>query len=135
MPALHASGTSPNFPRGRTVAIVLSVMTALMHIFTGPGYGGPWRPFVTGYLIDIILPASFYFLATIRIARGWRRYGVAALLFTMCCAVELLQFLGHPVFGRTADPLDLAAYAGGIAAALLADRFLVEGGDQTGKSV
>ena len=53
----------------------------------------------------------FLVLGTIRrpvVGSWWFR---AAALFSFGATVELLQELGHPVLGRTADVLDLVAYA------------------------
>jgi hypothetical protein len=101
-------------------------MAGALHLVTGPAYPGPWPSFVRGYLIDIVLPfAMFLVLGTIRRpvvgSPGFR----AAALFSFGATVELLQFLGHPVLGRTADVLDLVAYATGILAGVVFERMVL----------
>jgi len=102
-------------------------MAGALHLVTGPAYSGPWPSFVRGYLIDIVLPfAMFLVLGTIRwpvVGSQWFR---AAALFAFGATVELLQFLGHPVLGRTADMLDLVAYAAGILAGVVFERTVLD---------
>ena len=43
-------------------------------------------------------------------------------VFIVGAAVEVLQYLGVPLFGRTFDPLDLLMYATGAVAALAFER-------------
>lgn len=97
-------------------------------MFTGPQYRGPLRWFVTGYVIDILLPFSSYFLlvAAEEDCAALRRWWVKVLVV---CAVmstaEIAQYAGRPIFGRTYDPWDFAAYAGGALLAAWADRVLL----------
>jgi hypothetical protein len=101
------------------VAICLAV--AALHLVTGPDYGGPFRPFVTGYLMDLLLPFAMVLLLgvgaeSLRVLRPvWRRAG---LVFGVGVVVELCQYWGVPVFGRTFDALDFVMYAFGVGGAV-----------------
>ena len=48
----------------------------------------------------------------------------AAAVFLFGAAVEFLQYLGIPLFGRTFDPLDLLMYAAGASAAVVFERLV-----------
>ncbi len=110
----------------RAVIVAIALTVGALHLVTGPGYRGPWSRFVNGYLIDIALPfAMFLLLGTVRHPIVGRRAFRAALLFSFGSLVELLQYVGYPLFGRTADPLDLVAYAAGIVGALLFERIVL----------
>ena len=110
------------------VVIGVNVAVAVMHLFTGPDYRGPLRLFVTGYLIDLLLPFSAYFLLVAAehtapwLKSGWTK---VAIVVGVMSTAEFAQYLGAPIFGRTFDPLDLVAYAGGALAAAAADRWLI----------
>lgn len=106
-----------------TVAICLAV--AALHLFTGPHYRGPLRAFVTGYLVDLALPFSLVLLLGVGLDRSptLRRPVVrATAVFLLGTTVEILQYVGVPLFGRTFDPLDLLMYATGAIAALAFER-------------
>jgi hypothetical protein len=110
------------------VIIAIALAVAAAHLFTGPSYRGPFRPFVTGYLIDLLLPFSSYFLLvaatdSFRFLSPWHRK-VAIVVAIMSCA-EAAQYFGKPIFGSTYDPLDLIAYAVGAMLAAAADRLLL----------
>lgn len=107
------------------VAIVVPI--ALLHLITGPHYAGPFRDFVNGYLIDILLPMGCYLLLTPRdhqvpLLAPW--FAKAIPVFLLAVGVETLQYFGVPLFGRTFDPLDYLAYAVGVLLAVLLDLVL-----------
>jgi len=111
---------SLNLPR-KPVIVAICVSVAALHLVTGPRYNGPLRPFVTGYLIDLLLPFSLVLLLWLGLARvPVLRSSVsrACLVFCIGAVVELSQYLDVPVFGRTFDPLDLLMYAIGATAAV-----------------
>jgi hypothetical protein len=111
---------SLNLPRRPVVGAICLAVGAL-HLFTGPHYRGPLRAFVTGYLIDLVLPFSLVLLLGVGLDRSprLRRPAVrATAVFLFGAAVEFLQYIGVPLFGRTCDPLDLLMYATGAIAAL-----------------
>jgi len=102
-----------------------AILVALLHLVTGPDYRGPWPMFVNGYAIDILLPMTFYLLLCVR--ESWRRrpWAIKALaIFAAATAVEIAQYYGLPVLGRTYDPLDIAMYALGVALGVSLDRLL-----------
>lgn len=108
------------------VVVGIAILVALLHFPVGPGYKGPWKPFVTGYLIDILLPFAVYLLlGTVRV-EALRRWWIRVLLvFTVGAVSEILQYFGVPIFGRTFDPLDFAAFATGLLAAYAVEKLLL----------
>ena len=111
---------SLNLPR-KPVVVAICLAVGALHLVTGPGYHGPLRPFVTGYLIDLVLPFSLVLLLGVGLEHSpaLRHPMVrATAVFLLGAAVEFLQYLGVPLFGRTFDPVDLIMYAAGAIAAL-----------------
>ena len=111
---------SLNLPR-KPVTVAICASVAALHLVTGQRYNGPLRPFVTGYLIDLLLPFSLVLLLGVGLARvPPLRSSVsrACLVFFIGAIVELSQYFDVPLFGRTFDPFDLLAYAIGAAAAV-----------------
>ena len=95
-------------------------MVAGLHLITGPDYNGPLRPFVTGYLIDILLPFAMYLLLGVQNLEVLQRRLVRVLLvFGVAASSETLQYYGVAIFGRTFDPLDYLMFGIGIAGAAL----------------
>jgi hypothetical protein len=100
-------------------------VVAALHLVTGPQYRGPFRAFVTGYLIDLALPFAMVLLlgegfATVRGLRS--AFARAGLIVLVGVVVEGAQYVGVPLFGRTFDPLDVLAYAVGALAAVAFER-------------
>jgi hypothetical protein len=117
---------SLNLPR-KPVAVAICLAVGALHLFTGPHYRGPLRAFVTGYLIDLLLPFSLVLLLGVGLERSPRlRLPAvrAAAVFLFGAGVEFLQYLSVPLFGRTFDPLDLLMYAIGASAALAFERLV-----------
>jgi hypothetical protein len=101
------------------------VPIAFLHFFTGSAYNGPWPEFVNGYLLDILVPLAFYLLLVLPESPLLRPWSVKALLvFGAGACVEIAQYFGAPILGRTFDPLDFAAYGLGVCLAILLDRLL-----------
>lgn len=113
-----------NLPR-KPVVVAVCLAVAALHLVTGPHYRGPFRVFVTGYLIDLALPFSLVLLLGVARDRA-SVLGLpvtrASVVFLIGAVVELSQYLGIPLFGRTFDPLDLLMYATGATAALAFER-------------
>ena len=108
--------------RKKLIVTCICLAVAAMHLLTGPNYRGPFRPFVTGYLIDIVLPFALvllFGLAADEMRWGFRPVLRWALVFGIGASVEICQFLGIPLFGKTFDPIDFLAYAGGAGLGLL----------------
>lgn len=115
---------SLNLPR-KPVVVAICLAVGALHLFTGPHYRGPLRPFVTGYLIDLVLPFSLVLLLGVGLeaSPALRRPALrATAVFLFGAAVEFLQYLGVHLFGRTFDILDLLMYAAGALAALAFER-------------
>lgn len=113
--------------RRKPVVVAICVVVAALHLFTGPHYRGPLRAFVTGYLIDLVLPFSLVLLLGVGLERTpfLRPPAIrAAAVFLFGAAIESLQYLGVPLFGRTFDPLDFLMYATGVIAALAFERLV-----------
>lgn len=108
----------------------LFVLTAglnMLHV-----HGG----FLTNHCADLVVPALLYVLtrrypersragSVLRIRRLFGRTPESAALwiFTGSAATELSQrYWPHGLFPGTFDPLDIAAYAVGVASCYLADR-------------
>lgn len=102
------------------VIVGIMIFVALLHFVAGRTYRGPWRGFVTGYLLDILVPFAFYLLLNLptiggtRVVKGMAVFGVSLV-------VELLQFYGVPLFGETFDPLDIVMYGLGVLAGVVFD--------------
>ena len=111
---------SLNLPR-KPVVVMICVGVAALHLVTGPTYNGLLRPFVTGHLIDLLLPFSSVLLLGVDPARTpWLRSSIrrALLVFILGAVVECCQYFGVHFFGRTFDPLDLLMYATGVTVAV-----------------
>jgi len=127
MPASHPHQTEAR--RARKIVIVLvALLVAGTQLFTGPSYRGPFRWFITGYAMDILLPFSSYFLLlaaaeTLTMLRHWW-IKVSVVFAVMSCA-EVAQYLGVPIFGQTFDPWDLVAFIGGALMAAATDQILL----------
>ena len=106
----------------KVVVISIVIPVAMLHFLTGSNYRGPYPAFVNGYLIDILLPLSFYFLlclVELPLLRSWVVKSV--LVFGAASSVEIAQFFGVPVFGRTYDPMDFVMYGAGVLLAAILD--------------
>ena len=107
----------------KQIVVGIALGVGLLHFVVGPGYAGPWRGFVRGYLIDILLPFALYLLLSLPAIRCLRHPGArAAVVLGVGVAVETLQFHGVPIFGRTFDPLDLLMYGLGVLAGVVFER-------------
>lgn len=114
---------SLDLPR-KPVVVAVNLAVAALHLVTGPGYHGPLRAFVTGYLIDLALPFALVLLLGLGLERSptLRRPIVrASAVVLLGATIEALQYLGIPIFGRTFDPIDLVMYATGAIAAMVVE--------------
>ena len=113
-------------PVKRIIITVIALTTAGLHLVTGPDYAGPLPLFVNGYLIDVLLPMTFFLLSGLFQAPVisnlyFRLIGV----WTGCAFVEAAQYFGYPLFGSTFDWFDLVAYGSGVMLGLLIERYLL----------
>ena len=109
----------------KSLITIIALAVGLMHFVTGESYRGPFPVFVNGYLIDILLPMTMYFLLGL-IEVKWIQSALfrVATVFLFGCFVETSQYLGYPLFGSTFDPLDVLAYAGGVMLGIFLDLVL-----------
>jgi hypothetical protein len=105
----------------RAFVITLAIIVALLHFVIGPEYKGPFKNFLTGYLIDILLPFFLYFLFTLNINQRTLKIAVGAGIFVFGTVIEYLQYRGLGVFGSTFDPYDFFAYFIGVGSAIVFD--------------
>jgi hypothetical protein len=106
----------------KIVIVSVVIPIALLHFLTGSNYRGPYPGFVNGYLLDILLPLALYLLLCLSgfsLLRSWAVKGI--LVFGVGAVVEIAQFSGVPIFGRTFDPLDFVMYATGVIFAAILD--------------
>ncbi|MFC2025925.1 hypothetical protein ACFLUC_01890 [Chloroflexota bacterium] len=100
----------------------IAIPVALLHFVPGSNYAGPYPVFVNGYLIDILLPLSFYFLLSLNESPLLDNWLVkAGLVFGAAALVEASQSFGIPLLGRTYDPLDILMYGSGVLLAAFLD--------------
>ena len=106
--------------RNKQIVIGICVVVGGLHFVTGPGYAGPFKGFVNGYLIDILLPfAMFLLLGVQNLSRFHGKLVRSLLVFGVGAAAETLQYFGVEIFGRTFDPLDYMMFITGIGCAAL----------------
>lgn len=104
----------------KLLIIGIAVGVGILHFFTGPEYHGPLRTFVTGHLINILLPFTMYLiLGVTRHAFLRSRIVRCALVFGIAALTETLQYFGVPIFGRTFDLLDYLMFGIGIISATI----------------
>jgi hypothetical protein len=106
----------------RWIVTGIALIVSGLHFVTGENYQGPLPVFVNGYLIDLLLPMTLFLLMGLfrnKILRSpiFR----AGAVFGLGCLVEASQYFGYPIFGSTFEPLDILAYAGGVALGLTLD--------------
>jgi len=113
---------SHRITRKMAVIVGVNLAIALLHFVTGSNYTGPYPAFVNGYLLNILVPFGFYLLLCLNevsVLRSWIVKG--ALVFGAACFVEIAQFFGVPLLGRTFDPLDFVMYGLGVILAAILD--------------
>ncbi|MGD8998200.1 MAG: hypothetical protein PVH80_08825 [Anaerolineae bacterium] len=111
---------SPPPVNRKVIVVLIALAVGLLHFLTGPGYRGPLPVFVSGYLIDILLPFAMFLVLGVaeqpvvrnRLVRGGAVFAVGAV-------TETLQYFGVPIFGRTFDWLDYLMFGLGIGLAVL----------------
>jgi hypothetical protein len=104
------------------VVVCIAIPIATLHFFTGSSYAGPYPVFVNGYLLDILVPLSFYFLLSLNEFYPLNNWVVkATLVFGAAALVEVAQLFGVPLFGRTYDPTDFIMYGLGVSFAVFLD--------------
>lgn len=104
--------------KGKAIVVIIALFVGLMHFVIGPNYRGPYKDFMIGYLIDIILPVSLYLLFHLSLQQklplNISRFTSASVVMAIGIMVETLQYFGVQIFGNTFDPFDFLMYALGV---------------------
>ena len=104
----------------------ITIFVGLLHFITGPDYPGPFKDFVNGYLIDILLPFTLYLLMGLTNKPMINNIFFRGLfVFAIGVVVEILQYHNIPIFGRTYDVWDLVAYAFGVLLAIAFEHYIL----------
>lgn len=111
------------------VVVGISLIIGFLHFLIGPNYNGFFKEFISGYLIDLLLPMDLYLLLQITLRKNFsiticRIIGVL-LPFLFGLTVEILQLYNIRFFGRTYDPLDILMYGIGVITGLLIDLLVI----------
>jgi hypothetical protein len=105
------------------VVVGIALAVGALHFVTGPSYQGPFRPFVNGHLIDIVLPFAMFLVLGIPDHTTLRRPLLRAILVLgVGVTTETLQYFGAPIFGRTFDPLDYLMFGIGVGGGVVFER-------------
>jgi hypothetical protein len=98
--------------------VSICLLVGLLHFLVGPDYQGPFRNFMRGYLIDILLPFNLYLLLQISLRKSLSvnksRTMAALFIFSFGTLVEIMQLNKVDFLGSTYDPLDIRMYGLGI---------------------
>jgi len=116
--------------KSKATIVIISLFVGLLHFVIGPGYQGVFKEFISGYLIDIVLPFNMYLLLQIslrkKISVMRSRISGSIAVFLFGVTIELLQKFEIPVFGSTYDPLDFVMYGLGVFLGLVFDLIVIE---------
>ena len=105
------------------ICVLIMVSVGLIHAFRlGQLFSGPLYTFYYGYVGDIVLPLSLYFMlalndSQVSFLKPW--YVKAGIVFTGATLMEILQYFGIYALGVTFDPLDILMYGVGVLLAAL----------------
>jgi hypothetical protein len=109
--------------------VAICLFVGLLHFLIGPDYQGPFRDFIRGYLIDILLPFNLYLLLQISLRKSLSvdksRIVAALLIFSFGTLVEILQWNKIDFLGSTFDPIDLLMYGLGIGLGIVMDLTII----------
>ncbi len=115
-------------PAKTFLIIAIMLLIAAVHIFSPfRSATGEWRSLYASYFSDLVVPFGFYFLlcaseTNLPVLRPW--WIKAGLVFGIATSAEILQAFSIYALGITFDPLDIVAYAAGVAVAVLVERGL-----------
>jgi hypothetical protein len=108
----------------------ISGAVGILHFIIGPGYNGIFKNFMSGYLIDLVLPMNVYLLFQIALRKRYSvktsRIAGAITTYAIGLIVEISQFFEHDFLGSTFDPWDLLMYGLGCGLGILIDIFIIE---------
>lgn len=112
--------------RAKIVVVIFALLVGAVHFIIGPNYQGPFKPFLGGYLIDIILPASLFLLFHLflqgQLPRKVSRFASVIMVLFIGFTVEILQFFDIHLLGETYDPLDFLMYILGVTLGFFMDK-------------
>lgn len=119
-----------NNPKSIYFIVLISLIVGILHFAIGPEYNGIFKIFITGYLIDLLLPMNVYLLLQIsfrkKMSVNKSRIIGAISTFLLGLTVEVLQFNKIQFFGQTYDAWDIVMYATGVIFGILIDLLLIE---------
>jgi hypothetical protein len=100
--------------KGKILVVIIALLVGALHFVIGRNYEGPYKDFMSSYLIDVVLPAVLFLLFHLVFQRHFmlkHSRGISfALVLAIGSLVEILQYLGVPVLGNTFDPWDFLMY-------------------------
>jgi len=112
------------------IIVSISIFVGLLHFVIGPDYQGIFKHFISGYLIDILLPMNLYLLIQISLRKNISvnkaRIIGAIITFAFGTIVEILQLYTIKFLGRTYDPWDILMYAIGIGLGFVIDLTIID---------
>ncbi len=115
----------------KIVIVCIALFVGGLHFIIGPKYNGPFKHFLRGYLIDILLPFVLYLLCNAGKIASKFKFAAAVGVFLIGVGVETLQYFHVPLFGRTFDPLDILMYGLGVIMGVLFDLSVLSRLDNT----
>jgi hypothetical protein len=105
----------------KAFVIIVALLVAALHFIIGPNYKGPFKSFLSGYIIDILLPFTLYFLFTLNLNQTKQKILVCTGIFVFATVIEYLQYRRIGIFGSVFDPYDFLAYLAGVLSAIVFD--------------
>jgi hypothetical protein len=105
----------------KAFVIIVALLVAALHFIIGPNYRGPYKSFLIGYLIDILLPFALYFLFTLKLNQIKQKILVCIGIIAFASVIEYSQYQGIGIFGSVFDPYDFLAYLTGAISAMVLD--------------
>ena len=114
-------------PIRRAVTVVFALLVGGLHFVMPRVPRGPLGDLVTGYLIDVLLPAVLFLLVRL-VPSPFTRHRAVPFVFVLLVGgvIETSQGLGIPLLGSTFDPLDYIAYTVGALLGLGIDALIME---------
>jgi hypothetical protein len=110
----------------KLIIVGIALIVAMLHFVIGPDYQGYMKDFITGYLIDVMLPFFLILLIGLFQNRFLQNYLIRGIIvFSIGLTVEVMQYYGYKILGNTADILDLLAYFSGIVLGIVFDHFVL----------
>ena len=112
----------------KIIVVVFALLVGAVHFIIRPYYSGPFRLFLSGYLIDIILPAALFLLFHLalqqQLPRNVSRFASLIIVLLIGFTVEILQFFDIHFLGETYDALDFLMYILGVVLGFLIDKVI-----------